>query len=108
MPDLPSGVVTFVFTDIEGSTGLLRELGAGSYADALAQHRRVVRAEATRCGGVEVDTQGDAFFLAFANARRAFDEMLARAHPGLTIIQREVGYHESGRAGATPCDPRHR
>jgi len=73
MRDLPSGVVTFVFTDIEGSTGFLRELGAESYAEALAQHRQLVIGEATRCGGFEVDTQGDAFFLAFANARRAVE-----------------------------------
>jgi predicted ATPase len=67
MPDLPSGTVTFLFTDIEGSTRLLQELGAG-YADALATHRRLLREAFTRHGGVEVDTQGDAFFVAFARA----------------------------------------
>jgi predicted ATPase/class 3 adenylate cyclase len=66
--ELPTGTVTFLFTDIEGSTRLLHELGSQAFAEALAQHRHVVRAEATRCGGVEVDTQGDAFFVAFANA----------------------------------------
>jgi predicted ATPase/class 3 adenylate cyclase len=73
MPDLPSGVVTFLFTDIEGSTRLLHELGAEAYAEALAQHRQLVRAASAQCGGVEVDTQGDAFFIAFANAPRAID-----------------------------------
>jgi predicted ATPase len=68
MPELPGGTVTFVFTDIEGSTRLLRELGEG-YADALAEHRRVVREAFAE--GVEVDTQGDAFFYAFADARAA-------------------------------------
>src|SRR5438874_3447227 len=67
---LPSGTVTFLFTDIEGSTRLLHELG-GSYADALAEHRRVLREAFARHGGVEVDTQGDAFFVAFARASDA-------------------------------------
>src|SRR4029077_4736253 len=61
MRELPGGTVTFVFTDIEGSTRLLRELDA-DYADALVQHRRVVREAFGRRGGIEVDTQGDAFF----------------------------------------------
>jgi len=65
---LPSGTVTFLFTDIEGSTRLLHELG-DAYADALAEHRRVLREAFARHGGVEVDTQGDAFFVAFARAR---------------------------------------
>jgi predicted ATPase/class 3 adenylate cyclase len=63
--ELPRGTVTFLFTDIEGSTRLLHELGPARYADALAEHRRVVREAATAHGGVEVDTQGDAFFIAF-------------------------------------------
>ena len=67
---LPSGTVTFLFTDIEGSTRLLHELGDG-YADALAEHRRVLREAFARHGGVEVDTQGDAFFVAFARASDA-------------------------------------
>jgi predicted ATPase/class 3 adenylate cyclase len=66
--DLPSGTVTFVFTDIEGSTRLLHELGAEAYADALAEHRRVLREAFGRHSGVEVDTQGDAFFVAFPTA----------------------------------------
>jgi hypothetical protein len=66
--DLPSGTVTFLFTDIEGSTKLLHELGAERYAGALAEHRRVLRVAFARHGGVEVDTQGDAFFVAFPTA----------------------------------------
>ena len=66
--DLPTGTVTFLFTDVEGSTSLLRELGAEAYADALAEHRRVVREACAAKGGVEVDTQGDAFFFAFPSA----------------------------------------
>ena len=72
MRDLPAGTVTFLFTDIEGSTRLLHELGEG-YADALAEHRRVLREAFERHDGVEVDTQGDAFFVAFGRAQDALD-----------------------------------
>src|SRR5687767_8599173 len=68
---LPRGTVTFLFTDIEGSTGLLDELGAEAYSAALAEHRRVLRSAFTRHAGVEVDTQGDAFFVAFGSASEA-------------------------------------
>jgi predicted ATPase/class 3 adenylate cyclase len=68
--DLPSGTVTFLFTDIEGSTRLLSELGE-EYVEALAEHRRVLRESFERHGGVEVDTQGDAFFVAFSSAGSA-------------------------------------
>src|SRR5437870_108306 len=70
MRDLPSGTVTFLFTDIEGSTRLLSELG-DAYADALADHREALRDAFSAHGGVEVDTQGDAFFVAFARASDA-------------------------------------
>ena len=69
--DLPRGTVTFLFTDIEGSTRLLRQLGPERYAEALADHRRVLRDAFVAEGGVEVDTQGDAFFVAFATAAGA-------------------------------------
>jgi predicted ATPase/class 3 adenylate cyclase len=66
--DLPAGTVTFLFTDVEGSTKLLHELGAEPYAEALAEHRRILRDAFGAHGGVEVDTQGDAFFVAFSTA----------------------------------------
>jgi class 3 adenylate cyclase len=66
--ELPSGTVTFLFTDIEGSTRLLAELGSEGYAQALAEHRHHLREAFARHGGVEVDTQGDAFFVAFPTA----------------------------------------
>jgi predicted ATPase/class 3 adenylate cyclase len=72
MTTLPSGTVTLLFTDIEGSTRLLHELGAG-YREALDEHRRVIRGAAEAHGGVEVDTQGDAFFIAFPGAKDAVD-----------------------------------
>jgi predicted ATPase/class 3 adenylate cyclase len=74
--DLPVGTVTFLFTDVEGSTRLLQELG-DSYAEVLAEHRRRLRDAFARHGGIEVDTQGDAFFVAFA---RASDALAAAAN----------------------------
>ena len=71
MRELPTGTVTFLFTDVEGSTKLLHELGAERYAEVLAEHRRVLRDAFVRHGGVEVDTQGDAFFVAFPHASSA-------------------------------------
>src|ERR671925_2308976 len=66
----PTGVVTLLFTDVEGSTRLLHELG-DDYGDALHEHRRRLRATFGEHEGVEVDTQGDAFFVAFARASNA-------------------------------------
>ncbi len=70
MVELPSGTVTFLFTDIEGSTRLLKELGP-LYGDALAEHQRILRASFAAHGGHEVDTQGDSFFVAFGRAKDA-------------------------------------
>ena len=75
--DLPRGTVTFLFTDIEGSTRLLHALGPEAYAEALAEHRRALRAAFAAHGGVEVDTQGDAFFVAFPTADGAAAAALA-------------------------------
>ena len=68
--DLPTGVVTLLFTDVEGSTRLLHSLG-DDYGEALHEHRRRLRAAFADHEGVEVDTQGDAFFVAFARASNA-------------------------------------
>jgi class 3 adenylate cyclase len=70
MSGLPSGTVTFVFSDIEGSTALLKALG-DRYGDVLDTHRRLMRTSFHDLGGVEIDTQGDAFFFAFPRARDA-------------------------------------
>lgn len=67
---LPTGVVTFLFTDVESSTRLLHELGDG-YGEALQEHRRRLRGAFAEHEGVEVDTQGDAFFVVFARASDA-------------------------------------
>ena len=92
--DLPSGTVTFLFTDVEGSTRLLHELGAEAYAKALATHRSAIRTAAARHDGVEVDTQGDAFFLAFPTAPGAVaaaSEMTKALASGQ--IQVRIGLH---------------
>ena len=70
MTTLHGGTVTFVFTDIEGSTRLLERLG-DRYAEALAEHRRILREAFGSRGGRELDTQGDSFFYAFERARDA-------------------------------------
>ncbi len=92
-PELPTGTVTFLFTDVEGSTRLLQEHGAG-YADLLDEHRRALRDAFSRYGGVEVDTQGDAFFVAFsraADAVAAAAEARQALEPGLIRVR--MGIH---------------
>ena len=91
---LPAGTVTFLFTDIEGSTGLLHELGEARYAEALATHRRVLRSAFAAEGGVEVDTQGDAFFVAFPTAPGAL-RAAAEAASALTEgpVRVRMGIH---------------
>jgi class 3 adenylate cyclase len=71
MPNLPSGTVTFLFSDIEGSTSLLKQLGDAQYAELLRTHRRIVRETFGLYHGQEIDTQGDAFFYSFHRAREA-------------------------------------
>src|SRR5262245_62148056 len=70
MRDLPTGTLTLLFTDIEGSTQLLHALG-DRYPQVLEEHRELLRAAFAWYGGVEVDTQGDAFFVVFPQATRA-------------------------------------
>ena len=70
VPELPTGTVTFMFTDIEGSTRLVHEHG-DAYAGLLDRHRRQVREAIAKHNGAEVDTQGDSFFCAFARAADA-------------------------------------
>src|SRR5688572_5290981 len=69
--DLPTGTVTFLFTDIEGSTRLAKALGAVRYGELLEEHRRLLRDVFLDAGGVEVDSQGDGFFVAFRSAGEA-------------------------------------
>lgn len=76
MGELPQGTVTLLFTDIEGSTRLLHQLG-DRYADVLSKHRDLLRAAFEAHGGREVDTQGDAFLVAFARAADAVSSAVA-------------------------------
>ena len=116
--DLPTGTVTFLFTDVEGSTKLLHDLGPERYAEALAAHRGIIREAVTAHGGIEVDTQGDAFFVAFptapgalaaaAAARNALAAGPIRVRMGLhsgTPLVTEEGYvgpdvHRAARVAA--------
>jgi class 3 adenylate cyclase len=100
MTELPSGTVTFVFTDIEGSTQLLQELGDEAYGRVSADHRRLVRETFGARGGMEIDTQGDAFFFSFPRARdavaAAVDAQRAlRDHkwPGGSEVRVRMGLH---------------
>ena len=70
MAELPRGTVTFLFSDIEGSTRLLTRL-RGRYAEVLGEHHRLLRAAFAEHDGREVHTEGDAFFVAFARASDA-------------------------------------
>jgi predicted ATPase/class 3 adenylate cyclase len=98
----PSGTVTLVFTDIEGSTRLLRESGREDYQAALAEHRKVVRGACARHAGYEVDTAGDGFFYAFDAAGEAV-AAVEEAMAGLkeTAILLRVGVH-TGEPGLDP------
>jgi predicted ATPase len=92
--ELPSGTVTFLFTDIEGSTKLLQELGDAAYRESVEEHRRILRDAFTANGGVEVDTAGDGFFVAFATAPEAI-EAAAAGQTGLADqpIKVRMGMH---------------
>ena len=99
MPELPQGTVTFVFTDIEDSTELLKRLG-DEYPEVLSAHRKMVRAAFGAFDGVEMDTQGDAFFYVFPRARDAVAATVEaqRVHaasrwPGGESVRVRIGLH---------------
>lgn len=100
MPQLPSGTVTFVFSDIEGSTSLLKQLGDADYAELVKMHRRLMREIFDARQGQEIDTQGDAFFYSFPRARDAVAAAVEvqRAHqqqkwPGGVAVRVRLGLH---------------
>jgi predicted ATPase/class 3 adenylate cyclase len=97
---LPTGTVTFLFTDIEGSTMLLQRLGDRRYAEVLAEHRHLLRAAFVEEHGQEIDTQGDAFAVAFSRARDAVAAALAgqlalmtHAWPDGSSLRVRMGLH---------------
>jgi DNA-binding NarL/FixJ family response regulator/class 3 adenylate cyclase len=85
MPELPTGTVTFLFSDVEGSTELLRTLRDG-YADVMSDHERLLRSAFEGAGGHEINTQGDSFFVAFRKPKDAVGAALE--------AQRAIGSHE--------------
>jgi YVTN family beta-propeller protein len=106
MADLPSGAVTFLFTDIEGSTRLVKQLRE-RYGEVLHEHQRLLRAAFQAHGGHEVDTQGDSFFVAFSSAREALlaavegqRALLAHTWPDGVRIKVRIGLH-TGQAIAS-------
>jgi class 3 adenylate cyclase len=114
-PNLPSGTVTFLFSDIEGSTSLLKRLGDDGYAELLRTHRRIVRETFAEYHGQEIDTQGDAFFYSFHRAREAVAAAVAvqRAHaeqawPQGVSVRMRLGLHTGepavGEDGYTGLD----
>ncbi|MEU4239355.1 adenylate/guanylate cyclase domain-containing protein [Actinoplanes sp. NPDC026619] len=91
--ELPSGLVTFMFTDIEGSTRLARMLG-DDYGSILGAHRSVLRAALSNFGGVELFTEGDSFFVAFQDASAALSACVE--------AQRRLSAHEWPGRDAMP------
>jgi predicted ATPase/class 3 adenylate cyclase len=102
LTEQPRGTITLVFSDIEGSTKLLEELGTAAYREALAEHRRIVREAYARYQGYEVDYEGDAFFYTFATAPDAL-AAVSEAMQGLEQgpIKIRVGIH----TGSPELDP---
>jgi YVTN family beta-propeller protein len=106
VPELPTGTVTFLFTDVEGSTRLLKQL-RDRYGEVLREHGRLLREAFARHGGHVVDTQGDSFFVAFASARQAVlaaveaqRSLAEHDWPDETDLRVRMGIH-TGQAAAT-------
>jgi len=94
MPERPTGTVTFLFTDVEGSTSLLDEVGPATYASELALHRATLRNAWKTNDGVEIDTQGDSFFVAFARAADAVAAARsAQAALATHALRARIGIH---------------
>src|SRR5438093_2004660 len=99
MPTLPIGTVTFLFTDIEGSTQLVRRLG-DRFGSVLATHHAILRRAIGENGGIEVSTEGDAFFAVFQSARDAVNAsvaaqrgLAAQAWPDGQTVRVRMGLH---------------
>ena len=99
MPELPAGIVTFLFTDVEDSTGLVRDLG-DVYGRVLAEHRRLVRRAVEDRGGFVIDCRGDESFLVFGRADDAVETAIAiqqkhdsHGWPGAREVRVRMGIH---------------
>ena len=104
MREQPAGSITLVFTDIDGSTRLLRELGEEAYRDALAEHRRIVRD--AFAAGYEVDEEGDAFFYAFPTAGSAVAAVEQAVRGARARADPAAGGDPHGRADPRPAQVR--
>ena len=110
LAELPSGTITFLFTDIEGSTRLERDLREG-YREVLSEHQRLLREAFDRFGGREIDTQGDSFFVVFTRARDAVAaavevqrSLASQAWPDGRHVRVRIGMHTGE---ASPSDGRY-
>ncbi len=99
MAELPTGTVTFLFTDIEGSTALMKRLG-DRYAQVLIEQERIIRSAAEERGGREIDSQGDSFFFVFPRANAAVAavadaqrELAAQEWPDGVQVRVRMGLH---------------
>jgi class 3 adenylate cyclase len=101
--DLPHGTVTLLFSDVDGSTELLKRLEA-RYGEVLAEHRRLLRSEFAAQRGTEVDTQGDAFFIAFGSVRDAVLGAVA-GQRALAAHSWDDGVAPQVRMGLHTCEP---
>ena len=107
MRDLPAGTITLLFTDIEGSTRLLQQLG-DRYTELLSESRNVLRTAFQKHSGYEVDTQGDAIFTVFARASDALlaavtaqRELALHAWPDVMVVRVRMGLHTGEPSRAT-------
>ena len=107
MPELPSGVVTFCFTDIEGSSALSARLGEALFAATIERHREILRDAWRPWGGVEVSTEGDGCFVVFADVDaalaaclRAQQRLAVESWPADAAVRVRMGVH-TGQAVPT-------
>ena len=103
MRELPTGTVTLLFSDVDGSTALVKQLGE-RYGDVLAEHRELLRQAFDEHGGIVIDTQGDAFFVAFGTARNAVASAIALQR-ALAAYSWRDGIEVRVRIGLHTCEP---
>ena len=109
--DLPTGTVTFLFTDIEGSTRLLEQLGTSEYAEVLERHQRIIREAVGASAGHEIKTEGDSFFVVFRSAPAAVvaavaaqRSLAAVAWPDGVFLRVRMGLHTGEGVVAPDAD----
>jgi class 3 adenylate cyclase len=108
---MPTGTLTFLFSDIEGSTRLVESLGTGAYRGLLEQHQRLLRSAFAAVGGIERSTEGDSFFVVFLDAPSAVAAAVASQRalaaapwPNDEPLRVRIGLHSGeGVAGGDDC-----